>query len=251
VITQYQYTGGKLTYEKRGDINIHYSYDSSGNLGQIAYKSGAVPEYNNTFYPVCNSRGDVIALHTYTGALAARYTYDSWGNTVSITDANGVAITDPNNVGIVNRIRYRGYYWDEDLGMYYLKSRYYDPMVGRFINLDGQLNGAQTGMNLFAYCENNPVNNSDPEGTCTEHFGPEWSFLGYGQYLNRFTGERMKCANGDPNFKTGKTKAREKYNYDTIDIKNKKKGTHSNPSAPLKVTIDEKEKNIKLSIPIK
>jgi RHS repeat-associated protein len=241
VITQYQYTGGKLTYEKRGDINIHYSYDSSGNLGQIAYKSGAVPEYNNTFYPVCNSRGDVVALYTYTGALVARYTYDSWGNVVSITDANGAAITDPNNVGIVNKIRYRGYYWDEDLGMYYLKTRYYDPMVGRFISADGQLNPSAGGKNLFAYCENNPVNLADPDGNCAEHAGKEWANMGSGYYLNRFTGEKTKClwfdVAGYENYKTDLVKAREKYNYDTVSINNR------DPSAPIQVTINPKHED--------
>ena len=66
-------------------------------------------------------------------------------------------------------LTYKDYAYDNDTGMYYLQSRYYDPEVGRFINCDdteilkltqGTLNGA----NLFAYCNNDPVLNSDPSG---------------------------------------------------------------------------------------
>ncbi len=66
-------------------------------------------------------------------------------------------------------LTYKDYAYDNDIGMYYLQSRYYDPEVGRFINCDdteilkltqGTLNGA----NLFAYCNNDPVLNSDPSG---------------------------------------------------------------------------------------
>ena len=55
--------------------------------------------------------------------------------------------------------RYRGYYYDADLGLYYLNSKYYDSVVGRFISADNQLSTGSdlTGLNLFAYCGNNPV----------------------------------------------------------------------------------------------
>ena len=56
-----------------------------------------------------------------------RYIYDSWGNTLSVQDANGKEITDPNHMGNLNPMRYRGYYFDTETGLYYLQSRYYDP----------------------------------------------------------------------------------------------------------------------------
>ncbi len=59
---------------------------------------------------------------------------------------------------------FRGYYYDEETGFYYLQSRYYDPAICRFINADGQLNSGLLGTNLFAYCENNTVNRNDPDG---------------------------------------------------------------------------------------
>ena len=82
-------------------------------------------------------------------------------------DANGTEITDTTHIGHINPIRYRGYYYDKELGIYYLKSRYYDPTVGRFItqdDVDYADYEAIGGLNLYAYCNNNPVMHSDPSG---------------------------------------------------------------------------------------
>ncbi len=94
------------------------------------------------------------------------YTYDSWGKIVSIKDANGNEITDPNHIGKINPYRYRSYRYDEETGLYYLNSRYYNPEWGRFLNADEFLmeNENIIGNNLYAYCINNPINLSDPNG---------------------------------------------------------------------------------------
>ena len=69
------------------------------------------------------------------------------------------------SIGKYNSLRYRGYYYDSEFGLYYLNSRYYDPAMCRFINADSQLDCNSTqGYNLFAYCENNPIIYSDPTG---------------------------------------------------------------------------------------
>lgn len=62
--------------------------------------------------------------------------------------------------------RYRGYYYDSETGLYYLKSRYYDPEVGRFISVDSKLNTTLgvLGLNVFTYCLNNPSNKVDYSG---------------------------------------------------------------------------------------
>ena len=88
----------------------------------------------------------------------------------------GIDIADEmsynNSVAKLNPFRYRGYYYDTETGLYYLNSRYYDPSIGRFINADdiGYIQPEQiNGLNLFAYCYNNPVMYTDPEGNM-----PNW-----------------------------------------------------------------------------
>ncbi len=80
---------------------------------------------------------------------------------LSVRDAIGTEITDLSHIAHINPLRYRGYYYDSEIGLYYLNARYYDPEVGRFINPDNNLAG---GLNLFAYCYNNPVMFFDPSG---------------------------------------------------------------------------------------
>ena len=88
----------------------------------------------------------------------------------------GIDITDNssynNSVAKLNPFRYRGYYYDTETGFYYLNSRYYDPAIGRFINADDISYIQPTeinGLNLFAYCGNNPVMYVDSVGT-----SPKW-----------------------------------------------------------------------------
>lgn len=120
-------------------------------------------DYNGTkYYYVKNVQGDVVGLTDASGNIIAYYVYDAWGKPcyTRCLPANR-AIAD------LNPIRYRGYYYDTDLGMYYLQSRYYDPKTGRFINADGYVSTGQglQGNNMYAYCGNNPINRSDPSGT--------------------------------------------------------------------------------------
>lgn len=86
------------------------------------------------------------------------YYYDAWGNH---------KWTGDETLAKRNPFRYRGYYYDEETGLYFLKSRYYDPQIGRFINIDS-LDYADpetiNGLNLYAYCNNNPVMYVDPTG---------------------------------------------------------------------------------------
>ena len=88
------------------------------------------------------------------------YEHDAWGNVKELQPESGISK--------LNAFRYRGYYYDTETGLYYLQTRYYDPETGRFISSDSiEYLDPETlgGLNLYAYCGNNPVMGYDPEGT--------------------------------------------------------------------------------------
>ncbi len=94
-----------------------------------------------------------------------KYTYDAWGVcTSSYTDTE---LTNGVDIAAINPYRYRGYYYDEEIGLYYLQSRYYNPCVGRFVNEDEEINSSILSLNLITYCENNSVFRIDPDGRRT------------------------------------------------------------------------------------
>ena len=112
------------------------------------------------YYYILNPTGDVIALVDTGWNTVVSYAYDSWGNVT--------AIEGDQDLGKKNPLRYRGYYWDEETGLYYLASRYYDPEVGRFISADTievlKIQENFDDLNLYSYCNNNSVNYKDPNG---------------------------------------------------------------------------------------
>ncbi len=118
--------------------------------------------YNNTpYYFQKNQQGDVVAIFDANRDIVARYTYDAWGKVTAITGTNL-------EIAYINPFRYRSYTYDQETGMYYLQSRYYDPEVGRFVNADReeciQTNDSVVSGNMFAYCENDPINLTDASG---------------------------------------------------------------------------------------
>lgn len=117
--TQYYYTGGQLLAEKRGSqAMIYYFYSIDGVAGMV---------YNNNYYFYeKNPLGDIIKIKNGNGNTVATYDYDAWGNIVYKSGA----------MADINPFRYRGYYYDNETGFYYLQTRYYDPEIRRFINAD-------------------------------------------------------------------------------------------------------------------
>ena len=149
--TEYIVKGNLVLAEKRGDTVIHYYYDDSGVAGF---------EYNGQkYFYRKNLQGDIIGIYDSCWNLLGLYEYDAWGNLLSQVSSEILNI---------NPFRYRGYYYDAETGLYYLNSRYYDPVIGRFISpdslkyLDPTYNN---GLNLYTYCGNNPVMHVDPNGT--------------------------------------------------------------------------------------
>ena len=125
-------------------------------------------KYNHgTYFCRKDAQGYIIAILDSNGSVVVRYVYDAWGNHAEL-DAKGADISDTNHIGLLNPFRYRGYFYDVETGLYYLQTRYYDPETGRFITIDGiKYLDPETinGLNLYAYCGNNPVMNVDFAGT--------------------------------------------------------------------------------------
>lgn len=95
-----------------------------------------------------------------------KYDYDAWG-AHRVLSNTGATITDTQHIGHKNPFRYRGYFYDRETGLYYLKSRYYDPETCRFINMDSVEYADPSylhGLNLYDYCNNNPIMYVDPNG---------------------------------------------------------------------------------------
>ena len=110
-----------------------------------------------------NLQGDVVAVYNSQGTKLVSYRYTAYGD-VYTTYYNGGSSTG----AAKNPFKYRGYYYDSDLQLDYLRSRYYDPRTCRFISPDDVsylgASGDLRSYNLYAYCSNDPVNYVDPSG---------------------------------------------------------------------------------------
>ena len=173
------YNGGVFLYDARGrrisKNGVTFTYDSNGNIIkqsnglEFLYDHTGVfaVQYNGaTYYYRKDIQGNIIALLDSTGAVVVKYRYDAWGK-CKVLDATGAEITDNTHIGILNPFRYRSYYFDHGIGLYFLKTRYYDPEVGRFITIDdiSYLDpDSINGLNLYAYCLNNPIMMIDNSG---------------------------------------------------------------------------------------
>ena len=150
--TQYTYASGLLVSMTDGTNTLNFTYDPDGIALGVNLNS-------TDYYYLYNAQGDVIALYDSAGTVVTEYKYDSWGKLLSTTGSAAATI------GLLNPLRYRGYFYDTDLGFYLLETRYYDPETGRFINADGVLDTRDVSTtNIFSYCANDPVNNVDEDG---------------------------------------------------------------------------------------
>ena len=120
-------------------------------------------EFNGTLYSyVHNLQGDIVGIVDSSGSLVVEYKYDAWGKPTLVRTLT----TAYEALAELNPFRYRGYVYDEETGLYYLRSRYYSTNCGRFINVDsysGKL-GQSYAHNLSAYSYNSPIAFIDKDG---------------------------------------------------------------------------------------
>ncbi|GAA0135438.1 hypothetical protein YSY43_22780 [Paenibacillus sp. YSY-4.3] len=187
----YNYNGdGLMVGRTKGNHSTRYYYDDRGLLvAEGTVSSGAVTiTYGYVFdsigklvgrqaagesklqYYVTNGHGDVTELRDASGKLLNSYNYDIWGNPITVQE------TVPNSLG------YAGEYWDADTKLQYLRARWYDPAIARFIGEDtyeGELTNPLS-LNLYTYVYNNPLKYFDPTGNDAVIITAKWGALGGG-----------------------------------------------------------------------
>ena len=155
MVTKYILHGKNITHLIRGNDELHFFYDASGSPALVEWNNGTTTA---KYAYVKNLQGDIIAIIDDTDAEAVKYTYDAWGKPVSTTGSMAATL------GVLNPFRYRGYVYDEETGLYYLRSRYYSVVWERFLNPDIFVKNQSSA---FHYCIPNPINMFDGDG-CEE-----------------------------------------------------------------------------------
>lgn len=173
--TKYYLSGSKILRQE----------DSSGNCIDFIYGAGGVVGFrfnDKTYLYKKNILGDIIGiLDDESRTEIVKYIYNAWGKcekTLILSNIGEHIEIDTKKeytenelnykfIAILNPFRYRSYYFDFETELYYLNSRYYDPETGRFINADDinyLYQNKLNGINLYAYCLNNPINLFDYNG---------------------------------------------------------------------------------------
>ena len=151
----YTLDGTKVLRETWGSNTLIPVYDNEDTVCGIVYN-------NEPYYYQKNLQGDVIAIVDKDAQVVVKYSYDAWGVCTVVQDSSEC------NIAAVNPYRYRVYYYDAETGLYYIQSRYYNPVTGKFLNADEERmllrNNDCVYLSLFSYCLNCPVNYIDVGG---------------------------------------------------------------------------------------
>ena len=161
ITTEYFLHGKLITHMTRGDYSMHFFYDGQSRPQQVEFTDNTKDDNKTSIYTyVHNLQGDIVGIVDADGNKVVEYTYDAWGKLLVCDCVKALML------GFMNPFRYRGYVYDEETGLYYLRSRYYNPVWGRFINADVLLGkiGSVISHNIFAYCKNSPIILVDPDG---------------------------------------------------------------------------------------
>ena len=154
-VCTYEYNGSQLSHMTYGNIAMRFTYAADGTPLSIVYNG-------TTYYYATNLQGDVVAILSNAGNLVVEYYYDGWGRLLSTSGSMA------SSLGFCNPLRYRGYVYNREIGMYYLQSRYYNPETGRFLNADAStyvaIDYSAVSCNLFTYCKNTPTTSVDAFG---------------------------------------------------------------------------------------
>ena len=157
-VTKYLYNGTKLAAEIAPNYRLDFLYDENDML------YGFVKDGSAKYFYARDMLQNILGIIDTNGSPVVIYQYTAYGTSTVLHDTAGLANINP--------FRFKGYYFDSESGMYYCHTRYYVPEWCRWLNADHpsflQPESLQ-GMNLFAYCGNNPV-------MCLDKYGymPQW-----------------------------------------------------------------------------
>ena len=158
VLTKYIYEGSKLIGKKVLENNVEttliYNYDHQNKIMGLSIG-------NKEYFYIKDILENILGIIDQEGNVVVYYRYDAYGNLLK----EDIRIN--NLASRHNDILYKGYVYDRESYLYYLKSRYYSPRIGRFISMDevSYVNPKDiNGLNLYAYCNNNPIMYYDPSG---------------------------------------------------------------------------------------
>ncbi|MCD4826725.1 MAG: RHS repeat-associated core domain-containing protein [Acholeplasmataceae bacterium] len=164
VIETIEYTliNDQVIFETNGTYAILYTYDYDGTLIGFSYDPNVnISNNEEDYFYLRNQQGDITHILNASGLTVVHYVYDAYGNITKTEVTSGYGY-----IANINSYTYRGYRYDSETNLYYLNSRYYNPLIGRFINSDGLLGeqGNIIATNMYAYCGNNPIMHVDPSG---------------------------------------------------------------------------------------
>ena len=155
----YYYDGVNLLFVKKDNaIDMRYLYDNEGNV-YCAIANDGLPYWHHT--DIRGSVTNVLKGDSGTSSsptLIRSYVYNAYG------DTDYSIFTGGETFNANSYLAYTGAILDQETGLYYLMSRYYDPKAGSFISQDSYKGEGDAFWHLYAYCDGDPVNNIDKTG---------------------------------------------------------------------------------------
>ena len=147
----YYLEDSNIFLEKNDNYTLFFIREFDNSLVGFKYN-------NNLYYYVKDAFDSIIGILNTSNNIVAKYKYDTWGNILGILDGNDNDVSNNmSHIANINPFRYRGYYYDKEIEMYYLGYRYYNPRIRRFISTDNAIYDDVIGGNLYVYYYNNPV----------------------------------------------------------------------------------------------